>query len=296
MKTILAILIQLFLPIYLVSQEALSKFNNLPSTNTVRAPEFDVVRKYSMSFDKNMNLLLIKEFNFGSETNLPHSIQRMYEIPTVSLSLSSFMVEIDEASNEINIRILLNNTQPQLHEYWMHNTEVVSILNRSNLYLGPWKYSKELEKSLSEIVNQIGEYYAKASTIESSLQGTKKSVYKYGSERATLIGEKDLDGKLNGEYYFPYSITDPPQFQNYKNLTLAEKAIKKSIVKQMGTRSGELSGIPIFIYLDQNGKVESIFIGSDILSEFNEIINLDEFQNGGKNEAEEVKCKFIILI
>lgn len=296
MKFIQPYLLILFLsPIALLGQESLRLFNDLPATSLVEASEFNVASKYNIYVDETMNLLLIRDEKKNLQTGQMDFVQLMHEIPIDHLSKSSFIMEHDADLNELRLKIKLHNNVPQIHTYWMSEGEIVSIVCLSKLGLGPWKYSEDLEKKLKLMADDLRKNYGRVTTQEENPYEFGKAVYKYGNKRATMIGKKQLDGKLNNNYYFPYAITTPPQFKKQKDLKLVEQAIKKSIKKQLSIKAGALSGTPVFVYLDENGKQESIFIAAKGKFNQKEKINLDEFISGGKNNGIAVKCKFVIL-
>lgn len=227
---------------------------------------------------------------FFSCYNQPTQTQRGH------LSKSSFVVYNDRDLNELRLKINLPNNVPQIYNYWISEGEIVSILCLSKLGIGPWEYSEELEEKLKIVAKDLGTQFGQITTKDKNPYELGKAVYKYGNKRATMIGKKELDGKLNKDYYFPYSITSPPQHKKHKGLKFAEQAMRKSLKKQLGLKGGVMIGAPVFVYLDKNGKLESIFIAAKEGDKLKEGVNLEEFRSGGKNNGKEVKSKFVMLL
>ncbi len=227
---------------------------------------------------------------FFSCYNQPTQTQRGH------LSKSSFVVYNDRDLNELRLKINLPNNVPQIYNYWISESEIVSILCLSKLGIGPWEYSEELEEKLKIVAKDLGTQFGQITTKDKNPYELGKAVYKYGNKRATMIGKKELDGKLNKDYYFPYSITSPPQHKKHKGLKFAEQAMRKSLKKQLGLKGGVMIGAPVFVYLDKNGKLESIFIAAKEGDKLKEGVNLEEFRSGGKNNGKEVKSKFVMLL
>lgn len=294
MRTIFLTYLLLLSPTLLLGQGLLYNSNSIPPTKLIKAPGAHITKNYKIHHDNSKDILLIKEESRHSETKELHSIQMMFEIPTEYLSSSGFIVEKDEYSNELRIMIELNEVS-QIHAYWIDDNEVISILLQSKCSLGPWTYSEESQKNLQVIAKSLGDKYGKT---EEKVGSNKVvyPIYKFGSDRAMMVGNKDLDGKLYNDYYYAHSLTNPPPYGNVKTIGAIERKMRNSIKKQLDKTDQALIGTPVFIYVSPSGEIESIFLGIAKGDALGKSITLDGFKDGGKINRSPVSSKFVLIL
>ena len=280
-----------------LGQNFVERFNDLPPTVIVRAPEFDVEKKYSVNIDSANKLLIIQDYRRDPKNKQPHFDQLIYEIPLTDLSLGSFRVAKDVADNSLlNLKIGTSANKTTIIGYFLRNDNVVAIQSQDILELGPWTFSDETEKELKEIVNLISINIPDKS-YKTNLFSLTKSLHKYNSEIVQTIGPIDSDKRLSDGYFYALGLDAPPLYSGSKNELASVSKLSKDIRKALKTiESSSQASTPTFVYINVSGQIESIYFFGPEIYKSNDI-DLSDFDSfsPGKNGTETVKSKFLIM-
>lgn len=271
---------------YLRGQDLLNKLNDLPTTSEVRAPEFNTVKKYFFKIDSTKNNLVIQDIRKSKDDRV-HFYQFMYEIPLNQLNSKSFQITRND-DNQISINIYSTAKDVSIMFYMFDETKVSSLKNVNSVHLFGWPYSKELYEKINEAVDLFSESFPNN---DSPLNMTKTQTgsFKYIAKNVTAINAKmDEDLRIFNDYYFKQFISD-----NGSNLyPKMVKEIKKALKSQ---DINDKNPVPVMIYTDKNGVIESIFIVNQPTNKYCEIDlkNLKPIRDNNRNNH---PTKYVFLL
>ncbi len=260
-----------------VSQD-FSVLNNLPPTLEVDATEFNTVKKYYFQVDSLQNRLIIQDVR-SSKNGLIHYYQWLYEIPLSSLSSASFRV----AKNHFNqARLEITTPDNAITTYKFIDSKVSNINTSSRIVLGDWSNDTPVESELTSMIALISENFSTGNSEVVDLTRLKKP-------RPSLFRSIE---KSTSKTYRDLSATD--SFISFsKNKTF--KPIIKEIKKLMKSKKSRLP-IPVFVYTDDDGAFESIYIHHNLTDA--ESLNLSKYTDLVINKTVKQKsaAKYVFLL
>lgn len=177
----------------------------------------------------------------------------MYEIPLSHLNSESF--QIDHSDNEISLEIRLAFNENAILSYMFQDGKVSSISSSNGIPLGIWTYFESLYNDLNQTIKSISASLPKP---DPSSKATNKVAgkFKYIAGNVTQVNaEMDDDLSIGKDYYFE-QISNPNGTPLYPKLV---KKIKSALKEQNISYQYPL---PVIIYANQQGIIESVFIGS----------------------------------
>jgi hypothetical protein len=278
-------------------QNFIEQFNDLPPTITVRAPVFDVEKKYYIDIDSLHQLIIIQDFRRNPGNKEPHFDQLIYEIPFSELSLGSFRVARDaDDKSLINLKIGTVENKTTIIQYFIRDDRVVAIQSQDILELGPWELDEPLEKKLKECIKLLTDKISNKS-YNTNLFGLIKSSHKYASDIVTTVGPTDKDKRLSFGYYYAPSLQSPPYYSTTKNSNSSDSKLIKDIKNELKKiNSGSTEITPVFVYISASGQIESLhFCNRQTAQENFDLKQLDTFK-AGKEGNTDVKCKLLLMI
>ena len=220
--------------------------NNLPPTIEVKAPVFNTLKRYYFKVDSVKNNLIIQDLRISKNGKI-HFYQWLYEIPLSELNNNSFKISKDFI-NETRLQLVISSKNNSIINYMFQDGKVVTISGVNQIILGNWSFSKDLANLLKNDIETVSNNLPKAA---SDLNKSKKfsEKFKYIGNNVQAINAKvDKDLRIGNGYYLG-------QISNI-NFNIVKK-IKKALKTQNINYSFPL---PIIIYADENGIIESIFI------------------------------------
>jgi len=217
--------------------------NNLPPTIEVRAPEFNISKIYYFKVDTLNNNLIIQDLRSSKQGDI-HFYQWLYEIPLNTLNKESFKVS-KGFDNELQLEISSKNNL--ILSYMFQNGKVVSINGINKIVLGDWNYSTTFSSLLEENVKTVSSNLPINSSNAEKLEKFSQK-FKFIGENVQAINAKiDTDLTIGNGYYLG-QMEDVKFNRNKLKNALKEKNISYS------------TPLPIIIYADKNGNIESIFV------------------------------------
>lgn len=253
MKFEARILLTLLLPFTIYSlkgQNIYQKLNDLPETIEVRAPEFNTEKKYFFKIDPIKNSLVIQDIRKSKDGNF-HFYQFLYEIPLNELNSDSFIVHKD--FDEISIEIRSAANKNSIISYMFQEAKVSSIQASNSILLGNWTYSDNLFGEIQQIIKTISEALPK---VDSSVSQAKRipGKFKFISENVMQVNANmDEDLRIWNDYYFAQIINEYGQHLYPKIVKHVKSALKEQNIDSQYP-------LPIMIYANQDGVIESIVI------------------------------------
>lgn len=217
--------------------------NDLPPTIEVRAPEFNTLKTYYFKVDTLNKKLIIQDLRSSQKGNI-HFYQWLYEIPLNTLNKDSFKVK-KGFDNEL--QLVISATKNSILTYMFQNGKVVSISGFNKIILGDWNYSADFSALLKNEIETISNNLPLASS-NSEKSGNIPQKFKYIGDNVQAINAKmDTDLTIGNGYYVGH-IGDT----NFKSNKL-KNALKEQNIDVR-------TSLPIIIYADKNGTIESIFV------------------------------------
>lgn len=282
---------------YCFGQEFLNRLNRLPPTTVQRAPEFDIEKKYIFSIDSINNLLFVQDFGRKPDSYEEHPIQTIFEIPLADLNKGSFLVSKSSANIEfLSLSIGTTNNKTSIIQYWLRNDQIVAIMAHDFLRLGTWSYTDLLESELIGISKLFMEIIPNKSGL-TKFSGMR-TIYKYASEKAIAIGQKDTVKELNSGYYYVCSLKNPSFYAGKKNFESSNIKLTRDLKAELEKVTDKISSSnPVFVNVGNTGKIESIFFLNQTINE-NKNIDLNNLRtfNPGNDGAQNVKNKILLVI
>jgi hypothetical protein len=228
--------------------------NNLPPTIEVKAPEFNTLKTYYFKVDSINNNLIVQDLRSSKKGDI-HFYQWLYEIPLNKLNKDSFKVSKD-FENKLQLVISSNNNS--ILSYMFQDGKVISISGVNNINLGNWNYSTNLSTIIKNDIETVTNNLP-ITTSDSEKSKNISREFKYNGNNVQAINAKmDTDLTIGNGYYLG-QIGDI----NFKS-----KKIKKALKNQNINHNFPL---PIIIYADKNGNIESIFIDNKPYEKFCQI-------------------------
>ncbi|WP_235299734.1 hypothetical protein [Portibacter marinus] len=276
----------------LFAQSNIDLINSLPITGTVRAPDFDIVREYFASIDTIRNTLYLNDYRFHPENETPHFHQLMYEIPIANIYAKGISVEqsFEDSKTVLYIKMKSNKNFPTFACYWFYEDELVCAQLQGSLVLGPWDYTTANFEELQNIVSKLKSQFHNSEVKDDDKPKSAGMIFKYGSERAKMMGNKDLDGKLHDEFYLADALINKPTYKNKKSFNTTIQQINKEITKSIDPPK-KYKFIHV-LNIDENGEV----ISYQSLSNYQEIkkttLNFERFKPA-EIAGENVKSKIV---
>ncbi|MFD0932104.1 hypothetical protein ACFQ0R_05755 [Psychroflexus salinarum] len=219
--------------------------NNLPPTIEVRAPEFNTSKTFYFKVDSIHNNVIIQDLR-SSKNGKVHFYQWLYEIPIEELDKTSFEVS---KSFENELQLVINTKSNSILKYMFQNGKVVSISTDNKLILGDWNSSPDFLNLLkSNVESVLGNLPLAKSSLEKSKNTDVKFKY-VGNKVRAINAEMDEDLSIGNDYYF--GQIDDINF----NMRKFKRALKDQNIDYKDP-------LPIIIYADKEGGIESVFIGS----------------------------------
>lgn len=281
---------------YRFGQELLNRLNSLPPTTVQRAPEFDVEKKYIFSIDSINNLLFVQDFGRKPDSREEHPIQTIFEIPLSDLNVGSFLVSKGSTNIELSLSIGTTNNKTSIIQYWLRNDQIVAIMAHDVLRLGTWIYTDMLELELLKISKQFADMIPNKSG-QTKFSGMK-SIYKYASEKAIAIGQKDTVKELNSGYYYVSSLKNPSYYADKKDFESSNIKLLRDLKTELKKVTDISSGPdPVFVNVSNTGTIESIFFLNQT-SNVNRKIDLNSLKtfNPGNDGAQNIRSKILLII
>lgn len=231
------------------SQNKFESLNLLPTTLEVNAPQFNTEKKYIVTIDSLHGSLLIQDLR-RSKKNQIHEYQWLYEIPIDEINTNSFNLSKDNFENDqINFTVK-TNSKPIL-TFWFENKKISSIMTSHGVILGNWYYSSELKNKLENLLAPIKENLSKV-TEESDSHGNKFKFINSNVIRRNANLSEDLSISDNG-HHFAQIINDQDAIKYPKLLKKIKSFLKTENINTTYP-------IPVFIYANKSGHVESIIL------------------------------------
>jgi len=281
---------------HLIGQNFLDRLNALPPSIVVKAPEFDVDKKFVFSIDSLNKVLIVQELSRKPDTREFNIIQIIYEIPLNDLSAGSFRAAKDPDNQTLfNFKIGTIKNKQSIIQYWLSYDEVILIKTQDLLSIGNWLYSEQLESELRKIIPMIAEKLSDKS-YSTNLFHPGKSVVKYHTSSVVGIKKVDSVKPYDDGYYYAASLKNPPSYS--KNNPSSNGKLLRNIKTELKRDGIELQKRnPVFIRVDANGAIESIFFPDLSMAE-NKKIELKNFEHliPGNDSISSVKSKFLLIL
>ena len=280
------------------SQSPTELLNSLPPTSEVPAPEFNVENKYIFRIDSINHQLIIVSQPRHPVTKQPHFDQQLFEIPLSQLNAQSLKIQKDEFKDEaLSLSITLTEGQNDVIVYWVRDDNIVSIQSQKNVILRPWPNDEQTHSRLLEATDSFTSQLT-SNTESPEMAAIAAPTFKYGTSQVTMIGTKDLDGKLNDGYYLAHALEQPPVYQNSKDLASSIRNLKKIIANQLRKADRTIvPKTPVFIYVDESGAITSTYAVYEDTEEIRDMptIVIANFKPGLLHESP-VKCKIVFIM
>jgi len=293
---ILAIALFTLFSAHLRGQNFLEKLNALPPSIVVRAPEFDIEKKFIFSIDSINKVLIIQELRRSPDTKEFNIDQIVYEISLNDLSAGSFRVSKNPADKTLlKFKIGTINNKLSIIQYFLRYDEVVLIQKQDIIELGPWHYSEQLDSAFRKIIPMIGANLSDKS-YSTNLFREPRIVFKYYTDRVVGIHSIDSFKAFKDGYYYAASLKNPPSYSKKDNSS-NERLLRniKSEIKRIDIPRQERN--PVFIRIDSNGELESIYFPDLSMADNKkiELKNFDHFYPGNDSVAN-VKSKLLLIL
>ena len=283
-------------PMVLFGQTSIEKISSLPPTDVIRAPEFDVEKKYTAQIDTVQNLLFIYDYRRHPTRGEEHFDHLLYEIPLEQMGLGSITLESSTPKRDISrIKFVVTGEEASIVQYWIRYGEVVCIQMQKELALGPWTTDESIKATLESTLETMRSEFISSGNEVNKYQ-MPKIIYKYGTDKVTMIGLKDLDGLLYNDYYYESALDTTTLYNSERNPTASRKALIKDIKDLITTsKNATRNKTVILMHIDSVGSLESIAL---ILPKtFDDQLNtasLRKFKPGIKN-GNAVKSKILLI-
>lgn len=269
-----------FININLLFGQDFQILNDLPSTNEVRAPEFNTKKTYFFKVDTKNKKLIVQELRSSKKGKI-HFHQWLYEIPLNTLNKESF-----EVSNSFNneLKIVIRTENNSILTYMFQYGKVVSIDVSNKIILGNWNYSKEFFALLQDKIETTTSHLP-ITTSDSRKSENNHQKFKYIGENVQAINAKmDTDLTIGNGYYFG----------QIEDVNFNSKKLKKAL-KEQNIKHNTL--LPVTIYADKNGNIESIFVTNKPYEKYFKI-DLSKFKplKPLMLENKNVPAKYIFLL
>lgn len=248
-KEKLLLIIAFLISIKTLLSQNFQLLNNLPPTIEVQTPEFKTQKKYYFKVDSKTNNLVIQDLR-SSINGKVHFYQWVYEIPISTLSNTSFEIK-EDFMNEDEVQLVISSKNNSIISYMFQDGKVITINSMNKVPLGNWSNSKEtlklLNNSVEIILNDLPISKNNGSYISKNNQGT----FKYIRNNVQAINAKmDEDLTIGNGYYLG-------EIKNINSTVI--KKIKNALKTQKISYNIPL---PIIIYADKIGNIESVFINN----------------------------------
>lgn len=276
-------------------QGSITLFNALPPTEITAAPRFDVKKKYYAKVDTFQNLIMIYDYRSSPNKRVKHFNQMVYQVPLSQLSTNSIFIDeiFEDDHKKCYLKFKTIGQDTDIFHYWISQQEVVCIQAMDVLSIGPWTSTPEMNSILQGVIDSLNTDYI-SSHEKVDKYKMAKIVYKYGSDRVTMIGRKDLDGKLYNDFHFVRALDKIPLYGKHKKYDEVYNSLLHLMVRKNRKVLSKLDvALAVFIYLNERGDVESIFQlsnGPEIVLDFID----SKFLPGVKN-GKEVKTTIVLV-
>jgi len=281
---------------HLFGQRFLDKLNALPPSLVEKAPEFDIDKKFIFSIDSTNKVFIIQDIRRNPETKEFNIDQIINEIPLNDLSAGSFKSVRDQYDKSIiNLNIGTVNNKLSIIQYFLRYDEVVAINILDILQLGPWRYSEQLESDFKEIIPMVTESMSDKSYSTNYFRPVR-NLYKFNTNRVIAIGIRDSVKAFKDGYYYAAGLTNPPCYS--KDITFSNSRLLKKIKNELKRNDIAIKERnPVFIRINSNGVVESIYLPDLSLSDNKKIAikNVDQL-NPGNESGVNVKSKILLIL
>lgn len=270
---------------YVIGQDIFQKLNELPATIEVRAPEFNTEKKYFFKINTDKNILIIQDLRTSKDGKV-HFYQFLYEIPLNQLNSESF--KVSNSDNEISLEIGSERNENAILFYMFQDNKVSSISSANGIPLGNWTYSDSLYNEITQIIKSISDALPKS---DPSLKAPKKvsGKFKYIADNVTHDNaEMDDDLSIGKDYYFEQIINPNGSFLYPKLLKTIKRALKEQNISYTYP-------LPVIIYANHEGVIESIFIGNVPADKYCtiDLTKLEPIKIGTKNDR---STKYLFLL
>lgn len=219
--------------------------NHLPHTNQVKAPNFNTIKSFFFKVDTLKNNLIIQDLRSSNDGKIG-DYQWLYEIPLNELTNNSFSVSTD-VINENEVQLAIHSKSKSILSYMFLEGNVVAISSLSSLYLGNWNYSKDLVETLNNNITLNSNFLPKSEPFNFK-SNNAPVLFKYVANNVQTINTIIDDDITIGDGYY---------LGHFNNLNLSTiKKIKNTLKNQ---KIKYMNPLPVIIYTDKNGNIESIF-------------------------------------
>lgn len=245
-KIKLLLALTLLININLLISQNFQIFNNFPPTIEVKAPVFNTLKKYYFKVDPKRNNLIIQDLRISKNGEI-HFYQWLYEIPLTQLNKTSFKISKDYI-NENELQLVISSKNNSIIRYLFQDGKVITISGVNGIILGNWSYSKDLDNLLKKDIETVSINLPKVASDLNNLKTIPEKFKYIGNNVQAINAKMDKDLTIGNGYYLG-------QISNINFNTINK--IKNALKSQNINYSFPL---PIIIYADKNGIIESIFI------------------------------------
>ena len=279
----------------LMGQSSIQMMNALPATEIVKAPVFNVVKKYFAKVDTVQNTLFIYDYRSNPKNKASHFHQLIYEIPFDELSQTSIYIDqIIDDGTKIYLKLNTIGNEATITQYWINENELVCIQVQDELSLGPWESTPDLQTKMKNLIDSINDDFI-TSKEKVNKYIPSKTIFKYGTDKVTMIGIKDLDGKLYSNYFLAQMTDKPPLYNGTKNFSRTIQKLKREVNKNRNLQHVDRNEKLFYVVnISDNGNIDSVFCITNTNSTKLEPVTLEKFIPAHKGD-EKVKSKIVLI-
>ena len=291
-------------------EKAANYFGDIPPTETIRAPEFDIQIKYLCKYDPVNNSLIIRQICQEPVSGIFHFDQGILEISLDELNQESVIIEDDTDDDKtplLKLRFIHPTNSPKFTQYWMRENKIAFIQVRDEINMGPWKKTDETIMILGKIKSALISALELNPSKNEELANKKPDIYAQPTLRmkvqekivTTVNIPKDPDPKLPNGYYMSQSIDMPPKLVDTKNETASVHKLNKQLKEYFNKKGSKLSPETwVMILIDEMGTTQLIQVIPRNLAE--KSISVSDLKGEfkwipGKYKGENVKTKYFIV-
>lgn len=236
------------------SQNDLQKFNQLPHTIEVRAPEFNTEKKYFFKMDTINHSLIIQDLRMSKDGTV-HFYQFLHEIPLGELNSESFKIQKD--FDEITIDISSAPDKISIMTYMFQEGKVSSIQASNTISLGNWTYSDHLFSQIEQAIKTISATLPQGSP---TMATTKRipGKFKFIDKNVMQVNAHlDDDLRIWNAYHYAPIIDDNGQYLHPKIVESVKRALKAQ-------NDPSPYPIPVMVYTNAKGVIENIAVANNL--------------------------------
>ncbi len=236
--------------------QPIDRLNDLPPTQTIPVPGFEIEKKFVFQIDDQQTMLYIFDGRRNPRNQKAHSVRMIYEIPLSGLIQNSFyLTESIDDSSRLEIRIGVLPDEGFIYQYFMDGKDVASVLSMDQLTIGAWPNSPKMKSTLTEAIMEIRSLVADEAGVL-NLRGRPKMVHRFTAPHVKMIGHKQLDGKLNADYYFSDALTDPPLYEGAPTHRASKVRLRREIKELLSQGTATVpKDLPVIVTVAMDGRI-----------------------------------------